>query len=216
MVAYGPAAHDAAANVLLDPAAAPDRAGDCDGRRRCRRCRRAWRRWCSGSTTERRSFSRPSRPASRPASDRVSREFHDGTDHPPAGHCRRLRRKPRRRAAADAVGARRLAACGGAGRDRRTVSAHRPERPDRDREEPAGPPDADLLRLHPLPGRVPDRAVRDVRGAAGDGQGRRSGQRLFRLGRSGARHQGGDEGLSVELRSAFEGPDRRSRTRWPR
>ena len=39
-------------------------------------------------------------------------------------------------------------------------------------------------------------------------------QRLFRLGRSGARHAGGDEGLPVQLRSAPERPDRRSARRW--
>ena len=32
-----------------------------------------------------------------------------------------------------------------------------------------GKADPDLLRLHPLPRRLPDRAVRDFRGAAGDG-----------------------------------------------
>ena len=41
-------------------------------------------------------------------------------------------------------------------------------------------------------------------------------QRLFRLGRSRARHGGGDEGLPLELRSASEGPDRQSRRRSPR
>ena len=51
-----------------------------------------------------------------------------------------------------------------------------------------GQADADLLRLHPLPGRLPDLAVRDLRGAEGDGQGCRPGQRLVRLGRSRARH----------------------------
>ena len=105
----------------------------------------------------------------------------------------------------------RLAQRDRAGRDRRAVPTDRPDRPDRDRPESQGPAVADLLRLHPLPGRLPDRAVRDVRSAAGDGQGRRPGQRLFRLGRSGARHRRRDEGLSVELRSASEGPDRQPR-----
>ena len=41
-------------------------------------------------------------------------------------------------------------------------------------------------------------------------------QRLVHFGRSGARHGRCDEGLSVELRSASEGPDRRSRMRWRR
>ena len=144
---------------------------------------------------------------------REFKEFHDGSDHPPAGHRRSLRRKPGGRAGADAVGARRIEKRGGAGRDRRAVPADRPGRPDRDRKEPAGPPDADLLRLHPLPRRLPDLAVRDFRGAAGDGQGCRSRQRLFHLGRSRARHRRGDEGLSVELRSASEGSDRQSRRR---
>jgi len=102
------------------------------------------------------------------------------------------------------------------GRDRRAVSAYRPGRANRHRKKPAGKTDADLLRLHALPGCVPDLAVRNLRGAARDGQGRRPGQRVFYLGRSGARHRSRDEGLPVELRSASEGPERRSGGWWRR
>ena len=78
------------------------------------------------------------------------KEFHDGSDHPPAGHRRSIRRQPGGRPGVDAVGDGRIAKCGGPCRDRRSVSIDRPERPYRDRKEPAGPPDADFLRLYPL------------------------------------------------------------------
>ena len=116
------------------------------------------------------------------------------------------------RAGADAVGA--WAACAASRRRPRSAGPFQltdQSGPGRHREEPEGQADADLLRLHPLPGRLPDLAVRDFGSAEGDGQGRRSRQRLFRLGRSRARHGRRDEGLSVELRSASEGADRRSR-----
>ncbi len=40
-------------------------------------------------------------------------------------------------------------------------------------QESEGQADADLFRLYPLPGRLPDLAVRDFRSAEGDGQGSR-------------------------------------------
>ena len=101
----------------------------------------------------------------------------DGPDDPPAGDYRCLRRKPRGRAGDHAVGDGRLAHRDRAGRDRRSVSTDRPGRPARHRAEFEGQADADLLRLYPLPGCLPDLAVRDFGSAEGDGHGRRQGER---------------------------------------
>ena len=185
--AHGSANSHIAGSAHRTAAAAQGRAGDCGGR--------------SGS--RRRPPARRADPVVPLRDDGLLRddcrrlcglflirpkEFHDGSDHSPAGYHGGIRRKPAGRPRAHAVGAGWTARCGSTCRNRRAVSTGRPGRPDRDRKEHAGPPDPDLLRLHPLSRYMPDLAVRDFRGAAGDGQGCRSRQRLFHFGRSRARH----------------------------
>ena len=65
-----------------------------------------------------------------------------------------------------------------------------------------GPAVPGVLRLHPLPGRLPDHAVRNVGNPARARAGRRPRARAVRHRRSRARHAGDAQGLSVELRSA--------------
>src|SRR5271168_1968812 len=156
MVAYGPAVLDAAARIPIDPAVKPDRAGHRDGRGYTRR--RADARgagalvplWNDGVFRDHRGRHLGL------LLTRLFREFDDGSDQTPAGYRWRLLRQPRRWAAPDVVGAWRIAQRGRACRDRRAVSADRPERSNRDREESGRTPDADHVRLHPLPRRLPD------------------------------------------------------------
>src|ERR1700742_1672419 len=57
----------------------------------------------------------------------ASREFHDGSDRAPVGQSRGIRWAPVGRVGADAVGAGRTEKCDRPRRDRRVVSADRPE-----------------------------------------------------------------------------------------
>ena len=96
--------------------------------------------------------------------------------------------------------------------DRRPVQADRPKCQTDHRPGHQGPSVPGVLRLHPLSGCVPDHAVRGFRDLP------RARCRMRRQGcagvvhhrRSGARHAGGAQGLSVEFRPAPDRRDRRS------
>ena len=74
--------------------------------------------------------------------------------------------------------------------------------------EPEGQALRGVLRLHPLPGGLPDDPLRSDPGHGGPGQGCRQAAGRLHHGRSGARHAGADEDLSLLLRSAHRRPDR--------